>query len=152
MVQGIKEYSMNLFSKGSLSIQCIFIWSGEKKTIWFLSYIARISAKFWLYHIRLDQKSNFHCLVSHMYTALCMALVIRTRVRQKSTLLEWPLWRRTHSPKKTTVINIVTIPHDAVAVTSSHTSQPHTPEVILGGRITHAAVGRGSVALTSARH
>lgn len=28
-----------------------------------------------------------------------MALVIRTRVRQKLTLLEWPLWRRTHAPK-----------------------------------------------------
>lgn len=67
--------------------------------IWFLSYIPRISAKFWFYHIRLDQKLNFHCLFFHMYTVLCMALVIRTGVRQKSTLLQWPLWRRTHAPK-----------------------------------------------------
>lgn len=38
-----------------------------------------------------------------------------------------------HTHPKTAVINIVTMPHDAVAVTAVHTSQPHTPEVILGG-------------------
>lgn len=46
-----------------------------------------------------------------------------------------------HMQPKTTVINIVTIPHDDLAVTASHTSQPHTPEVILGGKITRS---RGS--------
>lgn len=47
---------------------------------------------------------------------------------------------------KTTVINIVTIPHDAVAVTSSHTShtsQAHTPEVILGGENNTRSRGSG---------